>query len=202
MRLAFIDYDDSLMCSTFIYNNKNIEIDQTKHPIGTLDKKCCDLINKLRDMEFSIFIISNADHRWITRTGEKYLPTFLSTVNELSIPIISAKNRYEHIYPNDEIKWKENVFLDIIDIHEDTSIDLLIIGDSSSEMKASINIFNERNKDLSKAPLFLYRIKLHERPDIDTMLHQFNHMLDKIDTLLGTNMTHVELSFGKPHGPG
>merc|ERR1711957_573877 len=85
-------------------------------------------------------IVTNADHLWVTESTRQFAPrvaTFLSR-----IPIISARVKYEGIFPNDVFAWKRETFREIIGVRIARSrpgalLNLVVLGDSPSEMEAA-----------------------------------------------------------------
>jgi len=57
-----------------------------------------------------VYIITNAAEGWVEFSCQKFFPTVIPVLE--NITIISARSRFESIFPCDVPKWKINAFLD------------------------------------------------------------------------------------------
>lgn len=71
----------------------------------------------------NVVVITNADHLWVELSAQKYVPNVLKTLRK-GILIISARQRYEHLFPSHPYQWKLHTFHDYLETVLDISIDL------------------------------------------------------------------------------
>ena len=53
-----------------------------------------------------VIIISNAETAWIDYTLKAYFPSLASTMTQLSVEIVSARDKFIHLYPSHPLSWK------------------------------------------------------------------------------------------------
>ena len=91
------------------------------------------------------------------------------------INIISARDKYEHIYPGENKIWKEKAFLSLkknININLVTNI--ICFGDSLIELEAVKLLASKLNES------FIKRIKFKKNPEIEDLVKQLNLICNKI----------------------
>ena len=142
-------------------------------------------LEKLEDVVISIlnealkhgevYIITNAAHGWVEYSSRKYLPRVCKMLHKVTI--ISARSKYEELYPGKCYKWKIHAFMDTMKELEIQAVtNLVAIGDSNIEIEAS--------KQLAKMfPLALLKtVKLSEGPTPEELVKQLllvsNRMLN------------------------
>ena len=152
-RIAIFDWDDTLFCTKYLetFQLNFTDIFSFKY---SLEETNPYLLNQLKDLEnsiiqlfyeivecnFQIFIVSNADLKWIENCLVHfffYLNTFIKDEN---IKIYSAKNLFNGVSSClCKIKCFKKV---ILDNFKDTNLILKIlsIGDSKHEKKATLNL--------------------------------------------------------------
>merc|ERR1719201_695363 len=100
-----------MLCTSFLLRCEGIPL----HPIIKKQLRsignCCE-----RLLEHSLrlghtFIITNAMDGWVEKSAAKYLPELLPVLKKVSI--ISARSRYEGLYPSEVGKWKISAFRDV-----------------------------------------------------------------------------------------
>ena len=116
--IIFFDWDDTLLCSSFLSKIGLFDDEQTKKINLKLIK---EQLSKLENNVFKVlsisikygdtFIITNASEGWVESSARKYLPNIIKLFNK--VKIISARTAYENQFPNDNKLWKLAVFRDI-----------------------------------------------------------------------------------------
>ncbi|KAG5181571.1 hypothetical protein JKP88DRAFT_263538 [Tribonema minus] len=122
--LTIFDWDDTLMCSSFIQ--------QTQY------KGAACRALRLAQLLGQVVIITNAEHGWVELCAQRYL----RGVNELleDIPVVSARTRFEAQFPGSPVSWKAAAFAYVL--HEQFSAIrnkpklVVSIGDSEEERAA------------------------------------------------------------------
>ena len=78
--------------------------------------------------------MTNAAEGWVEMSAKFFLPKVYETIQS-DVTIISARTRYQHLYPGDYQKWKVEAFLEARAEMEYSAItNLIVIGDSNFEM--------------------------------------------------------------------
>merc|ERR1719495_1720336 len=124
--------------------------------------------------------------------GLNYFEVIKELLSEHKIPVISANHLYAERYPQQPTMWKTFTFKRLAERHfkikarssrKSNLYVLLSIGDSqsdhvaASETKRMLETENRlhRNEDIIR----LIRIKLRDRPSIDHMIVQNEHLRDE-----------------------
>ena len=91
--------------------------------IESLDETAFNLLSESSKFG-DVFIITNAALGWVEYSSKIFLQRTHKFLIENDIKIISARQGYENIYPNDSRKWKIGAFLEIPKYFEkDVSVD-------------------------------------------------------------------------------
>ena len=112
----------------------------------------------------------------LTSTIFAILPGFLS-----KITILSARDDYKNLYPDDTKMWKQKAFLSLkekIDAYLITNI--LCFGDSIIELEAGKKLASEINNS------FIKTIKFKECPELDDLINQIKLILKQFDYIYST----------------
>ena len=170
--IIFFDWDDTLLCSSFLSKNGFFDEEQ----IGEMN---VNLIKELLiELEFHVlnvlsisiklgdtYIITNASKGWVESSVTKFLPKITQLFNK--IKIISARRAYENQFPNNSKIWKLAVFRDIGNLYNKNAVtNIISFGDSIIENDAAVK-FGSLFKEC-----FIKTIKLKEEPKIEDMIKQ------------------------------
>jgi hypothetical protein len=144
--VIIIDWDDTVICTSYLECKKKIkpnaidELDKrTKDCLAKLDNSAVGLSHQnalfLKALQYgSPVILTNACQRWVDLSAEKLLPKTRATILSHRIQCVSARNKYESLFPNDEYAWKRQAFIDITsDCSRDFLLNLIVMGDSDKE---------------------------------------------------------------------
>ncbi len=183
--LIFFDWDDTLLCSSFLIdnsqkeNNKNI-LNQTnknsyKYYMNNLENIVYNLLQTSINYG-DTYIITNASKNWVIYSSFKYFPKVIQLFNK--IRIISARDAYENQFPNQTKFWKLAVFMDIANLYNKNLVtNIISIGDSSIENEAAFKLsclFSE---------CYIKTIKFQEEPNPNHLLKQLKLVLKKFNFL-------------------
>ena len=106
-----------------------------------------------------------------------FLPKVYETIQS-DVTIISARTRYQHLYPGDYQKWKVEAFLEARTEMEYSAItNLIVIGDSNFEMQAAKILGGHFKK------AFIKTVKFRHSPSTAELIKQVyivNQKFDKI----------------------
>ena len=152
-RIAIFDWDDTLFCTKYLetFQLNFTDIFSFKY---SLEETNPYLLNQLKDLEnsiiqlfyeivecnFQIFIVSNADLKWIENCLVHFFFDLNTFIQDENIKIYSAKNLFNGVSSClCKIKCFKKV---IVDNFKDTNLNLKIfsVGDSKHEKKATLNL--------------------------------------------------------------
>ena len=172
--IIFFDWDDTLLCSSFLSKIGLFDDEQT---IKINLKLIKDQLSKLEENVFKVlsisvklgdtFIITNASEGWVESSAKKYLPNIIKLFNK--VKIISARTAYENQFPNDNKLWKLAVFRDIANFYNKNIVtNIISFGDSNIENDAAVKVSSLFEE------CFIKTIKLKEDPKIEDMIKQLD----------------------------
>lgn len=172
------DWDDTLFCTTSLGNA----------PLNKIPSKCQAILNKLDNSASTLlakaanagetFIITNSDKGWVEQSARFILPKTLKEITRKNIQVISARNLYSELYPNDMYRWKMEAFLSLKSKFEgDVMTNLVVIGDADIEMQAANALGKEFTHSIVKT------VKLKECPKVNELLKQQQIVLDLFDEI-------------------
>ena len=139
--LFFFDWDDTLMCTSYIMpivnsNISNINIKVIKEKLKNLDENIANLLNKTLERGI-VFIITNSSPGWVEYSSTNFLPLTANILN--NIKIISAKGLFAKKYPGDPIQWKIKAFkyaIEKYNINTKIISNIICFGDSYIDLEA------------------------------------------------------------------
>jgi len=138
------------------------------------------------------FIITNAKAGWVEYSAARWAPDLLPALRRVSV--ISAREQYEPMFPDDVNRWKVEAFLQVqrrLDARAVTN--LVVLGDSSFEMDAA-RIMGRQFEEA-----FLKTIKFRTRPAPAELQKQVELVFEKLERIVGNarNMTiYLERRYG------
>ena len=152
-KIAIFDWDDTLFCTKYL-ETFQINFSDLFSFKYSIEESNPYLLNQLKDLEnsiiqlfyiivennFEIFIVSNADLKWIQNCLIHFFFELNTFIKEQHIKIYSAKNLFNGISSSQcKIKCFKKV---IVDNFKDTNLNLKIfsVGDSKHEKKATLNL--------------------------------------------------------------
>jgi hypothetical protein len=105
---------------------KMLELDEVAHKVLKLSK------------DFGkTYIVTNAAEGWVELSARRFLP---KTFEELQkdIVIISARTKFEKLYPKNYQKWKVEAFMETRrDLEDNALTNLIAMGDNMFEIEAA-----------------------------------------------------------------
>ena len=127
-----------------------------------------------------VYIITNAGEGWVEFSAERFMPSVVPILSKISI--ISARSRYQKLYPNDSFQWKLNTFLETGSEFTDGNIkNLIAIGDSMHEIEAAQHLANTFNNALIKT------IKFKELTKPNELVKQLNLLINKFEEIVNSS---------------
>lgn len=144
--LILFDWDDTLFCASYLtkkkilLNNKNIDDlgEKFKDKINNVQQKVINIL-KLSIEHGDTYIITNATKCWVEFSCSLIYPRVVDYLSKINI--ISARDNYEHIFPNEPKKWKLQTFLDLTRRYDNNRVaNIICIGDSEEEAEAAMEM--------------------------------------------------------------
>ena len=173
------DWDDTLFPSTWIknqgYGYDFIMTEEIKEKMDDLAKVVIRVLTIAKTLG-DVIIVTNAIDMWVEDSSSRYLNEASNIIS--SIPIISARNKYQNIFPTDYVTWKSLIFLDILD--KNLHIEKLIsIGDSNIEKDAA-----KKSVLLCDSKVECKTIKFIEQPTIILLKKQLIQLEGKLEEFI------------------
>ena len=155
----------------------------------------------------NIFIVSNADRVWIEQCllslSGGYFVNVYHLISLYDIQIISAKNRFSQLYPNEATTWKQKTIEYLVQQHqrrhqlceEQHQLAVVCIGDSQHEYIASERVVARLNRGKhGKQRMVLHRVKLLERPTLSQLIEQYS-LIQMIAHLFGEQTDAIDIDY-------
>ena len=81
-------------------------------PLELLDKAASTILKQAKQLSPDMtFIITNAAEGWVQMSSARFLPRTQAELKK-GVTIISARTRYEKLYPHEYQQWKIHAFLE------------------------------------------------------------------------------------------
>jgi phosphoglycolate phosphatase-like HAD superfamily hydrolase len=128
--VIIFDWDDTLLCSSALHcclPNQFHELEEVVEALLLMSMKLG------RTM-----IVTNAMESWIQETAQRFMPRLLPTLERLLI--VYARKNYERNWPGDTFAWKRETFRELLHDKFGRYLNLLVVGDSLSEIRAAENV--------------------------------------------------------------
>ena len=159
-----------------------------------LDKSGSSLLSQAKKMSPSMtFIITNAAEGWVQMSAQRFLPRVCQEIKN-NVTIISARTRFEKLYPHDYQEWKIRAFLEAqLILEKDAITNLVAIGDNNIEIEAAYHLASQ----FSNA--FIKTIKFRESPSIQELTKQLKLVSNQFQQIVSAakNLTVRLQKFGK-----
>merc|ERR1719183_273257 len=92
-------------------------------------------------------IVTNANDGWVQQSARRHMPRLLPTLKR--VPIVSAREVNEHLFPADPLAWKRETFCKLLRRKVAWELNLIVLGDSFAEIEAATAV----NEILGDMPL-------------------------------------------------
>lgn len=139
------DWDDTILCTSYLVQfpallelNKAIPA----HFVEALDQLDQAGVTVLKAAKANgiTYIITNAAEGWVEASAEKFLPRVFAELQS-NVTIISARSKYEDLYPDDFQQWKLEAFMEARAVLDDDALtNIVAIGDNDVEIEAAYNL--------------------------------------------------------------
>jgi hypothetical protein len=125
--VIIFDWDDTLLCSSALHcclPNQFVELEETVETVLLMAMSLGRTI-----------IVTNAMESWIQETARRFMPRLLPLLERLLI--VYARKKNERLWPGDTFAWKREAFRELMYDRLGEDVNLLVIGDSLSEIRAA-----------------------------------------------------------------
>ena len=175
-----LDWDDTLMCTSFISSKTKSLSDEEKNIITNLGKIVSIFLKECLKYG-NIIIMTNSSEKWLKKTAENYLKIEKDIIG--NIKIISTRDRYykKGINP---AKWKELALGEILLKYGDKIENLICGSDSESDIEVFKNI-SKINEDIN-----ISTIKFKTKPSPSIMIKEIEYLNKKICQIIGSNKNY------------
>jgi hypothetical protein len=167
------------LCTTYLNPNGYASSDPVPESfigfLARLEKLVVEIIQQAIE-QGKVYIITNAASGWVEYSAKKYMPKVQKLLSKINI--ISARSKYEMVYPGKSYQWKLHAFMETMEEMERGAVtNLIAIGDSNIEIEASKNLAKNFPRALLKT------VKLREVPSPEELIKQLmliNHRMNNI----------------------
>ena len=188
------DWDDTLMCTSFVAPAGILNLDDLKPADKTNMKNLDQLVSTLltKSMEHgNVFIITNAAYGWVEYSAKKLYPMTYNILK--NIKIVSARGMWEKKLPGDYRQWKSKAFIETMktsNINFYKTANIISFGDSIIELEASHKL-----KEMF-ADGYIKTIKFKESPQPMELIKELKIITSQFDTIT-SNMRNLSVKVAK-----
>ena len=188
------DWDDTLMCTSFVAPAGILNLDDLKPADKTNMKNLDQLVSTLltKSMEHgNVFIITNAAYGWVEYSAKKLYPMTYNILK--NIKIVSARGMWEKKLPGDYRQWKTKAFIETMktsNINFYKTANIISFGDSIIELEASHKL-----KEMF-ADGYIKTIKFKESPQPMELIKELKIITSQFDTIT-SNMRNLSVKVAK-----
>jgi len=169
--LIILDWDDTLLASSWLASN-DLRLDsppviETYHQteLSQLEQYVSNFLERALTLG-TVVLVTNAERGWVELSCERFLPRV--SVFFPKVRVISARSKFEPMFPNQPHQWKVQAFREeissIVSINDMSNI--ISIGDSHHEREALHVVTSGIENCLVKS------VKFVERPGIEVLRRQ------------------------------
>ena len=192
--IFIFDWDDTLMCTSYVAPTGVLNLDEMKPNDKTtmknLDQLVSNLLNKALDKGL-VFIITNAAYGWIEYSAKKLYPISYEVLKK--VKIVSARGMCEKKYPGDYRQWKTKAFIETMkksNINFLKTANIISFGDSIIELEALHKL-----KEIF-ADGYIKTIKFKENPQPLELIKELKIILLQFDVIL-SNVRNLSIKVAK-----
>lgn len=186
------DWDDTLLCTSFL-NLSNGELGPSEEcHLRSIERAVVQLLEASQRVAHT-FIVTNSVSGWVDYSAREYLPAVAPLLE--SVPIISARDRFEGKFPDDWNRWKTEAFLDLErELDPEVTRNVIALGDNVVEIDAAHALGGALDAAAGRcdgsgrhAPgVHVKTVKFRERPTPEELLKQLELVLQKFDKIVDT----------------
>lgn len=181
------DWDDTLLPTTYL-QSKGYFGTKPLQPVSEIDQQYLNILALSIQLLLqtcmawgSVRIVTNGQDGWVQDSATQFYPTLLQLLEQISV--ISARSRYEKMYPNDPWQWKYQTFLEVLAAEPDMHV--IAFGDAPHDRTAMQSAITTActERGLGELPKVF---ELSSDPDIITVITQLQMIYADILVLVYT----------------
>jgi hypothetical protein len=177
--VTIFDWDDTLLCTSWLNQQGDEPLsDDVKRSLRRSAQRVKSMLETAAKWGRT-YIVTNAQGGWVEYSAAAWAPHLLPTLR--SVPVISARDRFEASFCGDVAQWKVQAFLEVQQQMDPGIItNLLVLGDSNYEMEAARVMSGKFQEVLLKT------VKFQPLPNPVDHLKQLELVADKFERIVGT----------------
>lgn len=142
--------------------------------IEEIDDNSAKLIEKSKQ-NGTVIIITNAAEGWVELSANRFMPKTAKVLRK-GVDIVSARTKFEKLYPRDYQEWKIQAFMECKEKMEmDAMTNLIALGDNVFEIQAAHKLYHEFKS------AFIKTIKFRSSPSPGELNKQLKLVLDQFE---------------------
>ena len=172
-----LDWDDTLMCTTFVLNRSLVLTEEEEKIINSLGEVVTIFLEECKKYG-KIIIMTNSNEDWMRKTAADFLK--IRPEIFIDIKIISTRDKYleKGIEKN---KWKEIALEELFLKYGDKIQNLICASDSERDIDAFKKLANAKNE------INISSIKFKKRPSPLTLIRQIKFLIKNLSEIIGSN---------------
>ncbi|KAL0224925.1 hypothetical protein RCL1_002837 [Eukaryota sp. TZLM3-RCL] len=147
-RLVFLDWDDTMLSSTFLLDKgyKPTEVfalpQELAEELELLETTVIDFLNFVSTTA-TTYIVTNSSNGWVQLSAKCFFPRLASLLDQF--PVISARSLYEGRFPNRPLEWKKACFEQLFNEFRKGKpqygvYECISVGDSEADRKGILHL--------------------------------------------------------------
>lgn len=175
--VIIFDWDDTLLCTSWLSKHMDLAPsgDLYEH-LRKVAQQSLSMLEAALKMGHT-YIITNSMSGWVEHSAGLWVPELLPVLRQ--VQIISARDTYEDLYPDDAGQWKLQAFLEMRHQFVATPIEnLVVLGDADFDMRAT----QAMKSDLPSA--FIKTVRFQAKPSAKEHLRQIELVAEKFDRIV------------------
>ena len=192
--IFIFDWDDTLMCTSYVAPHGILNLDEFKPADQTNMKTLDQLVSTLLTKSLNhgkVFIITNAAYGWVEYSAKKLYPMTFNILKK--IKIVSARGMCEKKYPGDYRQWKFKAFYETLkssNINFYKTANIISFGDSIIELESSHKL-----KEMF-ADAYIKTIKFKECPQPMELIKELKIISSQFE-IITSNMRNLSVKVAK-----
>ena len=192
--IFIFDWDDTLMCTSYVAPQGILNLDEFKPADQTNMKTLDQLVSTLLTKSLNhgkVFVITNAAYGWVEYSAKKLYPMTFNILKK--IKIVSARGMCEKKYPGDYRQWKFKAFYETLkssNINFYKTANIISFGDSIIELESSHKL-----KEMF-ADAYIKTIKFKECPQPMELIKELKIISSQFE-IITSNMRNLSVKVAK-----
>ena len=182
--VVFIDYDDTLLCSTWLTNQDLLHLSapdtalprHVQEELKRLDFQAVCVLERVLRLTKRVCVLTNSDAGWVEQSSQRFLPHFHSHLKH--VEVCSARSLFEDKYPDKPSWWKvfamQQRLMPWFSAHH-VRKNFVSIGDSFAEREALQLLCR------NKAQTWCKVVKMADKPTVGSLIRQLELLCQTVE---------------------